>query len=394
MKKILYSTTALAAAGLLALMPADAMAQKKAKKKVSGDKIKLKVGGYMETRLSWSDQEGSYETALSLSWDSFNIVNDSEIYFTGSTQLDNGIKISTVVQLEADWAQSKGAAGATTAMVDESYIKFTGGFGDLRIGHHPHASFYMDIHAPSTGIMINANPDALDLLVAPAAVSGPGGGSRDVTIGKGDDELKISYRSPRFAGFQIGGSYKPDTAMGDTVPAPGGTAGASVARTVAGAVNYTQKFGGVGIRLGVDFANWAGSATANDAGDNHLFHTGAEISYAGFTVGGDFGSISANTGGGVLTSHDVEGWSIGARYATGPWTVATNYYHNEHEGLIGDPGEDETTQFGVQARYKLGPGVYVGANLNWIEWEDEAATTTDANNNEGWLFVTGLRVSF
>jgi hypothetical protein len=104
MKKALYGSTALAAAGLLA-----GAAQ-------AADKIKLGVGGYFQAFGVYSDQDdGVGEPAANLR--DHHIAREGEIYFRGSTALDNGIEVGVLVQLEASTCADQ---------IDQSYIWFEG----------------------------------------------------------------------------------------------------------------------------------------------------------------------------------------------------------------------------------------------------------------------------
>ena len=121
MKKVLYSTTALAAAGALALGASDALAQSKAKP------LSMSVGGYFNSFMGYAEQDSSFESTASatgrVGYDQFNIINDSEIYFRGSTKTDSGIGVSVTVQLESDQVSN------ASAHIDESYMTLSGGFG-------------------------------------------------------------------------------------------------------------------------------------------------------------------------------------------------------------------------------------------------------------------------
>ena len=123
MKKVLYSTTFLAAASL-AFGAQDAQAKK-------AQPLKIGVGGYMKQVMGFAEQSGSFESTASatgrVGYDSFNVWQDSEIYFRGSTKLDNGVGVSVTVQLETDDPND-------AASIDESYMALSGGFGDIHIG--------------------------------------------------------------------------------------------------------------------------------------------------------------------------------------------------------------------------------------------------------------------
>jgi len=162
MKKSLYMTTALAAAGVLAFGATDAMAAEKAKK------MQIKVSGSMKSLIGFASNSGSYETTASNTsrthYDAFNIVNDSEVHFKGTTKLDNGISVSVVIQLETDQKNNG-------TQVDETYVKLTGGFGDIRIGSQKAATFTLKHAAPLGGAIGLGNPDTNNWIIKPSAVA-------------------------------------------------------------------------------------------------------------------------------------------------------------------------------------------------------------------------------
>src|SRR4029450_5160798 len=51
--------------------------------------------------------------------------NDAEIHFVGSTVLDNGLEVGARVALEGE---------DDSDQIDEAWIWFSGGFGEVRIG--------------------------------------------------------------------------------------------------------------------------------------------------------------------------------------------------------------------------------------------------------------------
>ena len=81
MKKVLYSTTALAAAGMFAFSGADAQA---------AEKVKLGVGGSFIWLAGVADNDSDDLADLG----SINMVGDSEVNFRGNTTLDNGVRVA------------------------------------------------------------------------------------------------------------------------------------------------------------------------------------------------------------------------------------------------------------------------------------------------------------
>ena len=114
MKNILYGTTALIAVSMVAGSAGAA------------EKIKLGLGGYWRAAIHMGDTNNDSAAAATASdFRNHGFGRESEIYFSGKTTLDNGIKFGVMVQLE----------GETSAdQMDNSYIWSAGSFGRLEYG--------------------------------------------------------------------------------------------------------------------------------------------------------------------------------------------------------------------------------------------------------------------
>ena len=166
MKKTLYSTTALAAAGLLTLGASDAFAQAAAP--AAPEKLKIALGGFMTQTIGWSDQKGAFEGATAQTggrngYKNFDTKNDAEIYFTGSVKLDNGMTVALTVQLEADAASANG--GNT---IDESFLTVSGDFGTFKVGEMDGNANGLSISTPFSGATGFGNGDIGAWIVRPS----------------------------------------------------------------------------------------------------------------------------------------------------------------------------------------------------------------------------------
>ncbi len=377
MKKTLYSTTALAAAGLFALTGTDAAAQN------APEKISLGLGGFMKSWVSYSEQESAFEDANNAHYGSMNIINDSEVYFRGNTTLDNGVRVDVVVQLETDQARANSGS-----VIDETYLKLTGGFGDLRMGSTKGASFVLGKNAPINGIIHSYNPDTLNFVINP---NGQAFFTAAVDIGAGD-HMKIAYFTPKMSGFQAGVTYVPSTSNSDTPAISGGAASGTSAETSLAdlAITYDGNFGDASV--GVTGAVWKsdGSGTSDYTG----YSIGAKVGFAGFTIGGRWGEHDDDQGNVTTGSSiaDQESYNLGVSYKTGAWTVGASVGHREAPVTEGSTRDDSSTVYSVGAKYNIGPGVDVGGNILMAEYED--TTTAAGSNNEGWAVVAGVNVAF
>ena len=374
MRKSLYMTTALAAAGLLAFGAADANAKK----------IKIGLGGFLNTYVGFAEQDGSFESTNNnparVGYDSINIVSDSEVYFTGGTKLDNGVGVNVIIQMEGD---PSGANGA----IDESYVKLTGGFGDLRIGSTKFASFVLRHGAPGAGAVAMGNPDTNNYIVKPAnnSVAAPQG----THIG-GGDQLKAVYITPKFNGFRIGASYVPSTTNADTMPATGGNAGTQTQMyDIVG--SYENKLGGM--MLKADIAAYREQGTAANSIDGRRF--GINLGFGAVTIGGSvLNEDAVDTGQSILaTNPDMDSMDAGISYQMSAATkIGLTYFNAKKDNASGTAGEDSVTKIGAGINHSLGSGVTFVGSLANVDFEDES--TADADNNGGWLAVAGIKVGF
>ena len=178
----------------------------------------------------------------------------------------------------------------------------------------------------------------------------------------------MTYFTPRFAGFQLGGSYTPETSFNG--PNPNGlgilpNSAANIGDVLEFAINYAGSLGSVD--LGID-AFYVTAESGPVAADPEEYGFGLNLGMAGFTLGGSWyesedllvTSLPVPSVAGV--SEEV--WTVGLSYGTGPWTVGVAYLTDE----ISSPGfsaEIETWQTG--GGYNLGSGVDIGLDVQMSE---------------------------
>ncbi|GAB6052429.1 porin [Magnetospira thiophila] len=361
MKKVLYTTTALVAAGMIS-----AHAQ-------AADPIKIGVSGFLDEHIGYADQDNFGGGTKATDYKEVDVKSDVEVHFTGSTKLDNGITVSVKIELEADDT----AAGSDLFALSLSSETF----GTVILGEEVTALDMISIAAPHKGYAL---VDADDWIVMPTGFTA-GGRSDDfasdgqVDDGEGDG---ITYLSPTFAGFTVGASYLPDMATKtDTQPAntSNGVWGAGVA--------YGADFDGVAVKAQLGYGN------AGNLGN--LLQSGASVSMAGFTVSGGWHKISASQqSNGNTTPNDAtdaSGYEVGVAYETGPYAVSLSYAHSEGDKT--NNTKDEGTVWGVGGQYAMGPGVTLEGTILNVDW-DGGNNATTADNNSGWAAIAGVRVAF
>ncbi|USG61432.1 porin [Sneathiella marina] len=386
MKKAILGTTALVAVSALAVGNASA-----------ADKIKLGVGGYMQSTYYYADYDqdkGSAPTSENLERISDRVTQEGEVFFTGSTTLDNGLKIGANIQLEA--------YAASADQIDETYIFIQGSFGRVLFGSEDGAAYLMHYDAPSPVPMYSADSPN----IYPIGVTNSTRGTMF------SDKDKISYFTPRFAGFQLGGSYVPDGSSETgqhSVYAPTQLEG-GLDRGYSLAVNYVNKFGGVDLALSAGYNSaeigktqtYTGAfafdpatggstktsttayTTSSAAEDQSEYTLGAQVGFAGFTVGGGYRK-QLDIGG--VKDADKKTYSAGVKYGMGPWAVGVQYSNSEVDVTSGPKPELENWVIGGQ--YTLGPGITA---FGGVELYDN--TSGSGIEGDSQIYFIGTALSF
>lgn len=364
MKKVLLGTTAIVAAGMIASSPVSA-----------AEKISAKVGGYMEQWIGYA----SVDDAAGRDLDGVDIKSDSEIHFTGSTVLDNGIEFGINVQLEAN--------SNSADQIDESYLIVKGSFGEINLGDENSAMYKMHYSPTDYGITLNTG-DQIDWAgVAGSGISTSGYfrnpyGSTYVEPGAANDSTKLTYYTPRFAGFQFGASYSPD-ANQDNNNTP--DRDSTLSDMVTFGANYQGEFGGFKLGASGGYGTFLNAPSGQD--EPEAWNVGLTVGFAGFEVGGSYAEASDNANG-----NDGEGYNLGVSYTTGPLGVSLNYFNGEREGITTagvTTGAAEQDTWHLSANYTLGPGVTAAATLGYSEFEGSGGL-----ENEATYLVTGIKLSF
>jgi predicted porin len=394
MKSILYGTTALVAVSLLAGTAGAA------------EKIKLGLGGYWRGVIHLGDSDNDATTVATGQSDIRNhgFGQESEIYFSGKTTLDNGIKFGVMVQLE----------GETSAdQIDNTYIWTAGSFGRVEFGETWGVSLMMS--AGSIGDMLDGHGDFASH-GAHANVNGQFidtyGGDAGILA---TPEQKITYFTPRMGGFQLGVSYVPENNVpnGSTTNTTAGGLNSEVNGTIGSelvdiAANYVGKVGGTSVRVFGSFFTSESEATAVGVAagkDVDGYSGGGQVGVGGFRIGGRYTKIDDIAGPGAApiaataNGLDRTNWRFGVDYGTGPWRVGVAYMRLEQEVAVAGvkgPRDDETKYISLGGSYNLGPGIKMFGGLQIYDFQDStggagAAVAAEAENTVGMI---GTKFSF
>ena len=367
MKKFLFSTTALAVAGAFAFSGTANAAAKP---------IKIGVGGYMSQEMGFGSNDASFEDDghTLTKRDAFNTVSDSEIYFTGTTKLDSGVSVSVTIQLEGD--QTSGA-------IDESYMKLTGGFGDLRIGYVSGSNTTLKHIAPYVGMGLDGG--ASDNYISVPANNTAAVSTNTSTSG---DNAKIVYISPVSGGLRIGASYTPSLTVSNLSPAVGGISGTDT-QVYEGVLSYEAAMGTGSVKADIGYEHASGTSVNT----HDMIRAGILFGTGGITFGG---SVSKRRNrnqdkDNTTNTDEKDAYDLGVSYAMGDYKFGIAHTHGTAD--TADGTDDEETKWGVGVEYGgLGGGVTLkGAYVN-AQYDDSG--TAVADNNSGHAIVGSIKVSF
>jgi predicted porin len=388
-KNGLLASTAIIGAGLAAA-PASA-----------ADGVKLGVGGFFSAAYQVVfDDDGEGELGNERNTDGF--FQSAEIFFDGSAVLDNGLTVGARVELEGENSGDQ---------IDEAWIFFSGGFGELRIGSIDDALSYSCILPPgATGNFSAFSPDqwaANTLISNPACVG--------VDESDGGDAQKLLYFSPVFAGFQLALSYTPNGGDQDYLEGVGPHLGMPFnaddesRHNVSVYLTYNYVGDGWGLTWGGG-GSWEGhveQVPGPDRDEQDFYQTGLNLTFGNFSVGGVFeyyndaldrSGEDGDAGGAVALDAWVAGGGIA--YSFDAFVIGAQYSHldadNDADGAVSDFTQDRAM---LTATYALGPGIELDAEIayTWADTDPEGGETadgTDADDYDALEIGLGTTLTF
>ena len=373
MKKILLTTTAI----ISSLVPAVQLR--------AADPVQLELGGraiYGFFGNAITDDSMSRRTALE---------GDTEIYFSGSTRLDNNITVGVKTELEV----AGGNVGANkSGRIDETYVYFEHDMGGvIQLGDDDDATNHVAVWAPSASPM-GANGS---FFFRSEGTAGAAMTPASDSTGISGDATKIIYKSPRIGGLMLVASYAPDASsekhgdgIGYIMPKDG-----RISDSYSVGVNFNRPFGPVEIELGGGLAYGSKDkmmTTMSKRENSWLYTGGIQLGYAGFKIGGgyiyNYGKPEERDG--YVQYFDVKGsqahkkitaqtqkhsWAAGLTYEMGPVIVGGHYARAFSPGGRFQNENHHVQSAGLDAKYNMGPGVNVFAGLQWYK-----GTTTRSNH--------------
>jgi hypothetical protein len=344
--------------------------------------IRLAVGGFFrEAYMVNFDDDGEGELGNDRNTDGF--FNDAEIFFLGETTLDNGLSIGARVELEGETFGDQ---------IDESWIYFSGGFGEVRIGSNDDALVGACILPPGGTDNFSAfSPDQWAANISPFAPDFPALTSNAVCIGVDDkeDAQKIVYMTPVFDGFQLRISYTPNggdethnDGVGPHIGMPDNADGESRHNvSLYGTYEYEGHGWGLTAGFGASFEGQVEQQSGPDRREQRFYQGGLNLRFGAFSGGGVFqyyDNLASLKGG-----DDADAWVAGGgvAYDFGHFVVGAQYSHQLSEVDRGSGASDRFTmdRAVMTTTYPLGPGVDLDGQIayTWIDTDPESVNGED-----------------
>lgn len=397
MRKQLLGATALIAVATLGVQAAEA--QDKA------DPIRLGMSGNMYGFFTVASQDdGIGPDGVSNTADdapghnrrSTGFSRRGRIHFTGSTTLDNGLKVGVQVRLNAVDCRDQ---------IDQSYIWFDTQFGKLEYGKVNGVGDDMFIGVPNPVPHLGLNTP--DILVVNQTNNAGNGtlAETPATIVYTSKRERVNYFTPKIYGIQLGVSYTPVNCAGGnggSRPCGGSYAGQlqdDIARgydIIETAATYENSFGPVDIGLYAAYftsSNGDGitrTVGVGGTGEESQWGVSGQVGYQGLALGGGYRRSFDD---GYNPDQDSWDWNVGLTYTTGPWEGGV-MYANKKTRLTGQ--EDRFDGVAVGGSYLLGPGISLIAGVQYYDWGTNSSNpaTVSFATNKAWSASFGTNVSF
>ncbi len=369
MKKHLLTTVPAVALGLALSSPAGA--------------IKLKIGGFIDKHIGFGENDSAYDSAQTASEIAWDVKDDSEILFTATGKLNNGMKVTGRMELE-------GGTHIGSDPVDETWLKLDGSFGQIILGVHDLAG--KRLTAGTQGSFLMGAGPALPYNIG-NWVSKPSGVATEGTahVETSSDGDGVSYMSPRVSGLQFGIGY---AAMA-TQDSNSKATKAADHEHISGGLNYSTKAGGMGVTVGLGFASAKTGAAAS--GDDPL-----EVGYGVKVKSGAIEvALSKHDRAERATSSATSGaagsdtYEFGVRYTMGSSKFAFVMANSTNNGSNNTGAkDDESRTYGISMSRSLGKGATWHATYFYADHDEGTSGAASSSSNSGYALVTGVKIRF
>lgn len=334
----LLGSTALVSAGFLMASATTAQAQ-----------IEVTIAGFTEFGVT-----AATDNTLTGTGDrGYDFFMDNEVHVLAQGVTDTGITYGSKIELEAGSGANVGSN--PNVFIDEAGLFFSGAFGRLELGRDDGAEDVMflgaeDAQAGTGGL----DGDTANLIPFGVQVTG--------------DAAKISYFTPRVAGFQLGASFTPDT--GDD---GGDDTGGDFDKVVGAGANWVGAFGGADLALTATGIIGEAEVGGDDLVD---FQVGGRAGFAGLEVGATWAKR--------LDFNEADIYNVGVKFGFGPANASVGYVHHDP-----DVGPSQNL-YVVSADMGLMPGVVLKGD---VSYNDEDTGSVPAGQDT-WAGVLTVQLNY
>jgi hypothetical protein len=371
MKKILYGTTALLAAGLIAGSAAAA------------SPVKLQLGGYA----NWFAGVSSLKNDINGSpawggeYNNFDVTMDARISVLGETRLANGMRVGAFVETELSDQQS---TDGNQVRIYQAYTYVDSAHGRVVLGKMSSIDKQLHVGARDVGL--------LDINESDMAFFLPNMGGEAAYILQGNRANQIAYFTPNVHGLTLAVSY----ASGDDDSRGLGVA-ENTMKTWNLAGMYRMNFQGIdfGLSAAATMSDKGGASSwQNEELFGDAWSVGMEVGMMGFTVGGGFKYVN-NVGTQLepLGEKDLKVSTLGVAFEQGPLAASVSWIHQNGYGETFVAGTSVDTVWNstvlASVKYTVSSGVDTFATFGYNQFKDDSG-----DKMSGYAFVTGIGLTF
>lgn len=367
MKKILLATTALIMASATP----------------SFAKLEVTVGGFASFQAAMFDNDAANNSTR-------DFQSESQIAVHADGVAENGLQYGAKVLLNTSTSDG-------TPNSEKVALYLAGGWGRVEMGDD-YGAEELIVYAPTVGIgQINGSYD--DFVFSSGAASDRGHalndrGSHNFTALGSGESTKVTYYTPRVAGFQAGVSYAPETDQGENVVF---TKNSTTFKDMYElGLNYEGQYQDVMFKAGANYNGGSASGVGGVDEDLSTWGLGAQVAYKGFKFGGGYTDQGDSGSTAATTKDDVKSYNVGLTYENGPWGVGVSYVNvdlndnGDANGLLGTDGNGGTySAVAMGGTYAVAPGLSVGADLAF--YERNRPVLADTN---GYVLMTDVTAAF
>lgn len=402
---------------------------------VSGPQVTL--GGSLDTQFGYVSQKKAFRysdpsSTTSSKLSNHALVNNTKLWVKVDGEGDAGFRYGAEIKLNADTSKAKKEffdISDSNRKAEQTMGYVEGSFGRVEMGNYHGASNTMKVDASTfaraTGGIAgdarfywnqstssgkadfaNASSVANNAVIANFLTAADLPTNELGYVGtKGKNAGKVSYFTPRFAGFMVGLSYTPDVQSYGTIAnsqavtssiASTSDNGPSFKNVFEGGLHYEYMFDQVGVKASV--TGQAGtSKKINTTGslskkyhNLRAWNAGLNATYMGFTLGGSYGDWGKSMTAKASGVKGAKYWTVGAAYEYGPAGVSLTYLNTE-KGVVAGKKKNKLEMLSLGLDYKLAPGLMPYAEVSCFKNKDKRTAST---NNKGTVFLLGSKLQF